>query len=88
MYSLKIKKNLDEKLKKLYKKDRKKYEILLKKAEEVIKNPNHYKNLKSPLHFLRRVHIDKHFVLTFSIDEKTKTVTLEDFDHHDKIYLR
>jgi len=86
MYSLEIKNNLDEKLKKLYKKDRKKYEIIVKKAEEVIKNPHHYKNLRAPIQFLKRVHIDKHFVLTFSVDEKTKTVTLEDFDHHKKIY--
>ena len=86
MYSLETKNNLDEKLKKLYKKDRKKYEIIIKKAEEVIKNPHHYKNLRAPLQFLKRVHIDKHFVLTFSVDEKTKTVTLEDFNHHKKIY--
>ena len=88
MYSLETKNNLDEKLKKLYKKDRKKYEIIIKKAEEVIKNPHHYKNLRAPLQFLKRVHIDKHFVLTFSVDEKTKTVTLEDFDHHNKIYSK
>lgn len=32
----------------------------------------------------KRVHIDKHFV--FSVDEDCKTVTLEDFDHHNNIY--
>jgi len=34
----------------------------------------------------KRVHINKHFVLTFSIDKEKKIVMLEDFDHHDKIY--
>ncbi|MBI4176613.1 MAG: hypothetical protein HY518_05385 [Candidatus Aenigmarchaeota archaeon] len=43
-------------------------------------------NLRAPLQHLRRVHINTHFVLTFSIDEKTRTVILEDFDHHDNIY--
>lgn len=33
-----------------------------------------------------RVHIAEHFVLTFSVNEQTKTVVLEDYDHHDKSY--
>lgn len=86
MYSLNIKPEIDKKLDKLYKKNRKQYTIIMKKAEEIIQNPQHYKNLRTPLQFLKGVHIDKHFVLTFSVDEDTKTVTLEDYDHHDKIY--
>ncbi len=86
MYSLLIRPSLDEKLKKLVKKNRKRYEIIMKKAEEIVEFPQHYKNLRAPLQYWKRVHIDKHFVLAFSIDENTKTVTLEDFDHHDKIY--
>lgn len=38
------------------------------------------------MNYLKRVHIDKHFVLVFSIDKESKTVTLEDYDHHDNIY--
>jgi mRNA-degrading endonuclease RelE of RelBE toxin-antitoxin system len=38
------------------------------------------------LNLWKRVHIDKHFVLVFFVDENNKTVTLEDFDHHDNIY--
>jgi mRNA-degrading endonuclease RelE of RelBE toxin-antitoxin system len=37
---------------------------------------------------MRRVHIDKSFVLVFSIDETEKTVIIEDYDHHDKIYKK
>ena len=59
----------------------------MKKAQEIVINPQHYKNLRAPLQHLKEVHIDAHFVLTFSVDENTKTVTLEDFDHHDKIFL-
>jgi YafQ family addiction module toxin component len=86
-YSLEIKPSLDKKLEKLVKKNKKQYSRIIGKAEEIILNPNHYKNLRKPLQHLKRVHIDKHFVLTFSVDEKSKTVTLEDFDHHDNIYL-
>ncbi len=87
MYSLSIRPSLDEKLKKLAKKDKNRLEIIMKKADDIVVDPAHYKNLRKPLAHLKRVHINSHFVLTFSVDEKTKTVILEDFDHHDKIYL-
>ena len=63
-------------------------ELIAKKTEEIIKNPHRYKNLRYPLNNWKRVKIDKHFILTFSIDEKQKVVILEDYDHHDKIYKR
>lgn len=87
MYELEIKPSLKKKLKKLTKRNSKQAEIIAKKSEEIVKNPHHYKNLRFPLNHLRRVHIDDHFVLTFSIDEINKKVVLEDFDHHDNIYL-
>ena len=49
-------------------------------------DPYHYKKLSRPLQHLRRVHIDKSFVLIFSIDESKKLVIIEDYDHHDQIY--
>lgn len=86
MYTLRVRPELDKKLEKLVKKNKKQYEIIKKKAEEIILNPQHYKNLRPPLQHLKRVHINGSFVLTFGVDEKTKTVTLFDFDHHDNIY--
>ncbi len=58
----------------------------MKKVAEIVTNPQHYKNLRSPLNHLKRVHVDSNFVLTFSVDELTKKITLEDYDHHDNIY--
>ena len=87
MYDIDIKPNLDKKLEKLIKKNRMQYEIVMKKIGEVIISPNRYKNLKKPLQHLKRVHIDTHFVLTFSVEDKANLVIFEDFDHHDKIYL-
>ena len=86
MYSLSINESLLKKFNKLRKRNNKQVEIILKKADEILKDPHRYKNLKAPLNMWKRVHIDKHFVLTFSVDEKNKRVTLEDYDHHDKIY--
>ena len=86
MYTLKIRPSLDDKLKKLSQKDKKQVEIISRKVDEILENPQHYKNLKAPLQHLKRVHIGKSHVLAFSVDENTQSVTLEDYDHHDKIY--
>ncbi len=73
---------------KLGTKNPKQAEIIAKKSEEIVIDPHRYKNLKTPLNHWKRVHIDKHFVLTFSMDEDTRTIILEDYDHHKKIYKR
>ncbi len=86
MYSLEIRPELLKKLDKLKNKNKKQVEIILKKADEIVMDPHRYKNLRAPLNHWKRVHIDKHFVLTFSVDEESKTVILEDYDHHDNIY--
>lgn len=86
MYNLKIRAELDSKFEKLAKKNKKQLEIILTKVDEIIQDPHRYKNLRAPMNHLKRVHIDKHFVLVFSVDEEAKTVTLEDYDHHDNIY--
>ncbi len=86
MYSVQTRPDLDKIFLKLSKKNPKQLEIIYKKVEEVVENPHRYKNLRAPLSHWKRIHIDKHFVLIFSIDETSKTVILEDYDHHDKIY--
>ena len=86
MYSIDIRPSLSKKLVKRAKKNPRQAEIIAKKTEEIVLNPHRYKNLRPPLQHWKRVHIDKHFILTFSIDEDTKTIILEDFDHHDNIY--
>ena len=86
MYSFEIREHLDKIFEKIGKKNKKQLEIIYNKIAEVIQNPQHYKNLRSPLQHLKRVHIDKSFVLLFSVDENLKKVTFEEFDHHDGIY--
>lgn len=71
---------------KLAKKAPKQLKIVHKKIEEVLENPTHYKNLRSPMQHLKSVHIDKSFVLVFSVDEEQRLVVVEDYDHHDYIY--
>ncbi|MBI2663666.1 addiction module toxin RelE [Candidatus Woesearchaeota archaeon] len=86
----KISKQLDRVLDKLRKKDKRLYEILLKKINEVVSNPDieHYKNLRYALKEYKRVHIGDSFVLVFKYDKQNDFVYFDDFDHHDKIYKK
>ena len=86
MYKLLVRKSVETIFLKLAKKNPKQVEIIHKKINEIRENPQHYKNLKKPLQHLKRVHVDSNFVMLFSVDETSKTVIIEDYDHHDKIY--
>lgn len=86
MYLVSNKPKADEIFQKLAKKNPKQFEIVAKKLHQILDNPYRFKPLSNVMKGHRRVHIDKSFVLIYSIDEKNKTVILEDYDHHDKIY--
>jgi YafQ family addiction module toxin component len=86
MYEYSFRETVEKILKKLAKKNPKQLDIIQNKIEEIIFNPHHYKNLRKPLQHLKRVHIDRSFVLVFSVDETKKTIIFEDYDHHDNIY--
>lgn len=86
MYSYELRKSVEKEFFKLAKKNPKQLLIIEKKINGIRQNPQHYKNLKNPLQHLKRVHIDKSFVLVFSVDENRKHVIIEDYDHHDNIY--
>jgi YafQ family addiction module toxin component len=85
MYKFFISEKLEKIFKKLIKKDKTRYETILKKIDEIINsNPNHYKNLRKNMKDFKRVHIDSHFVLIFKI--KQDKIYFEDLQHHDYIY--
>lgn len=86
MYSTEYGKSVEKRFHKIAKKNPNKLERILSKIDEICEDPHHYKNLKKPLQHLKRVHMDASFVLVFSVDENTKTITIEDYDHHDNIY--
>ncbi len=60
--------------------------IIRKKLIQILDDPYRFKPLSGQMKGIRAVHIDKSFVLTYSIDETRKVVTIEDYDHHDNIY--
>ena len=85
---IEIEERFDKILRKLFKRDRKQYEAIIRKIEEIEIQPYHYKPLRHDLKQLRRVHIAKSFVLVYKIYEGAKSIRLMDYDHHDKIYKK
>lgn len=83
---------LEETLDKLFKKDRKIYEALMKKIEEIASRDevaiDFYKNLRYDLKEYKRVHIAKSFVLLFRVLKKEKFILFDKFKHHDDVYRR
>ena len=86
MREFEIKPELDKKLVKLSKKDKRAYEVVMEKIDEVVNSYDveHYKNLRHNMKDSKRVHIG-HFVLVFSYDKKRDFLSFLDYDHHDCI---
>ena len=86
MYVDEYSEEIIKKLSKLKKKDFKHYEIIRKKMDWILANPDsRFKDLHYNMKGISRIHIE-HFVLTFRIDNINKIVIFEDYDHHDNIY--
>lgn len=86
MYSDDYSEEIVRKLKKLKKRNPNHYSKVRKKMDSILANPAHsYKFLSHDMKGIFRVHLG-HFVLVFVINHKKKTVSFEDYDHHDNIY--
>ncbi|MDD5163331.1 MAG: type II toxin-antitoxin system RelE/ParE family toxin [Candidatus ainarchaeum sp.] len=87
-FFLETRKHVDRVFEKIAKKDPAQEEAVKRKIKEILEDPYRFKPLKKPMQGKRRVHTYGPFVLTYSINEKEKKVTIEDYDHHDKIYKK
>lgn len=90
MFGYQLSEDLEIELKKLFKKDKDRYEIVMKKIEQIINldefTVDHYKNLKNNLSDYKRVHVDKSFVLLFKVYKNENFILFYKLDHHDNIY--
>ncbi len=77
---------------KLFKKDRKTYEALMKKIEEIASRNEttieFYKNLRYGLKQYKRAHVAKSFVLLFKVFKEEKFILFDKFGHHSDIYKK
>ena len=88
MYQYEIQPHLQDIMKKLFKKDPKTRERIIKKIEEIIDSDvEHYKNLRHDLKDFKRVQI-REKVLVFKFEKDKNLILFEYFDHHDKIYKK
>jgi len=85
MYELIIKPTADKAFKKLVKKDKEQLKRINAKIKQILENPYHFKPLRKPQDGYRRAHIGS-FVIIFEINEDHRTVSIYDYEHHDKIY--
>ena len=83
---------LEETLTKLFKRDPKIYEAVMKKVEEIasrdISTIEFYKNLRYDKKEYKRVHIAKSFVLFFKVFKEKNFIMFDKFGHHDDMYKR
>ena len=88
-FSFEISDGLKKILDKLRYKDRNLAIAVRKKIIQIINSDSvsigHFKNLRHDLSHLKRVQVGS-FVLIFRI--KGNVIIFEDFDHHDRIYLK
>ncbi len=70
-------------IEKLSQKDPEQYSHVLKKMEQITRNPSHYKPLSGDLHGARRAHVGD-FVIIYGLDEAN--VVFIDYNHHDRVY--
>ncbi|MEA3399377.1 MAG: addiction module toxin RelE [Patescibacteria group bacterium] len=89
-FSFDLSEVLEKKLKKLAKKDSVLASIFKKKVLEVIDHSlesiSTYKNLKSPLHHYKRIHLSSQFILLFNVNLSKKHVVFVDILHWDDVY--
>ena len=88
MYTPEIKPSCQKDIEKLCKKNPVLRNVLEKKMNEILENPQHYKPLKYDFAGEKRVHLMKNFVLKFEVNEINKIVTFIFFGHHDDAYKR
>jgi len=86
-YQIEISERLDKIFSKLAKRDKLQFEVLTRKINEVLENPQIGEPLRGNMTGQRSVHI-RHFVLTYEILENERIVRLLDYNHHDKIYIK
>jgi YafQ family addiction module toxin component len=92
MFEINIEKHLQKKIKILKRKAKPLAESLKRKIEEIKNQDNTgidtYKNLRNPLQDLKRVHINRPFVLVFKVYKEENFILFIDFDQHDNIYKK
>jgi len=87
MYAIENSEKVDKIFRKLSKRNPNQLDVIAKKLPEIAEDQHRFKPLSNVMKGFSRVHFGS-FVLIFSIDEGRRTVVLEDFEHHDRVYRK
>jgi YafQ family addiction module toxin component len=85
-YDIELREHVAKIFEKLEKRDRTQLIAIRKKLAEIVEDPQKFKPLHPPMQSIRRVHILKSFVLTYSVVEEKHTIIIEDYAHHNEVY--
>lgn len=83
-----IDKGLIKTLAKMKKKDLSTYRIIMKQVDKVLENPESGKPLRSNLFGLRRVHISRSYVLSYTYNREANKVVFLEYEDWDHFYKR
>ena len=86
MFTLEITSKCESQIKKHTAKNNALSKLVYNKINQILKNPEHFKQLGNILKGKRRVHISGCFVLIYEFDVNSQTVRLLRFIHHDEAY--
>lgn len=90
MLEFEISDKLDKKLRIIQKKDKVLFSIYRKKMEEIVSHNYEtiktYKNLKSPMNDLKRIHLTSNYILLFKFIAEENCVIFIDILHWNKAY--
>ena len=86
VYKLEVSEQLHKAFSKLAKRNKRRLKLINNKVNQILEYPKIGKPLKKPLQNRRRVHINKSYVLIYSIDQKRKVIKLLEFEHHKRAY--
>jgi mRNA-degrading endonuclease RelE of RelBE toxin-antitoxin system len=84
-YEMNFEGRVEKILKRMAKKDKARYFLILERLKQVREDPVRFKPLKVPMSSYRRAHVDS-LVILYLIDEALHKVFVIDVCHHDDAY--
>ena len=85
-YALSVSKDADADFRSRFRKNKPLAETVERKISEILQAPHRFKPLRHQLAGCYRVHVLGSFVLVYQVDDKSKTVQILRFAHHDQAY--
>lgn len=84
-YEISFEGRVEKTLKRMAKKDKTRYFLVLERLKQIKEDPERFKPLKAPMHNHWRAHVDS-LVILYLIDKALHKIFIIDISHHDDAY--